>query len=268
MCYSCVDGKRLQFLKYFCLQHVGTTMNDIKREDRGEKVAKPDQAPLEVLVRGAEKTFDNAERLFFEAELLAKAGAVARALCLHQISLEECSKVNNLGAWAVSLVLGFEVNQKEVLAAFGRHAAKNKSNAFMLKGSEAETNAKARGDWEAAMAAFRQTQDEFHETSNRAKNASLYVDWVDGEFAAPSERITNEMLVEITERNAEFLGYAQNGLKMLTRLESAPDEMKVLLSGFVEQAEKLREEKPDDMMGAMEILLSGFLEEGKRKLKG
>ncbi|WP_334148241.1 AbiV family abortive infection protein [Hyphomicrobium sp.] len=242
-------------------------MNDIKREDRGEKAAKPGQAPLEVLVRGAEKTFDNAERLFFEAELLAKAGAVARALCLHQISLEECSKVNNLGAWAVSLVLGFEVNQKKVLAAFGRHAAKNKSNAYMLKGSEAETNAKARGDWEAAMAAFRQTQDEFHETSNRAKNASLYVDWVDGEFAAPSERITNEMLVEITERNAEFLGCAQNGLNMLRRLESAPDEMKVLLSGFVEQAEKLREEKPDDMMGAMEILLSGFLEEGKRKLK-
>jgi AbiV family abortive infection protein len=267
MCYSCLDGKRLQSLKYFCLQHVGTTMNDIKREDRGEKAAKPGQAPLEVLVRGAEKTFDNAERLFFEAELLAKAGAVARALCLHQISLEECSKVNNLGAWAVSLVLGFEVNQKKVLAAFGRHAAKNKSNAYMLKGSEAETNAKARGDWEAAMAAFRQTQDEFHETSNRAKNASLYVDWVDGEFAAPSERITNEMLVEITERNAEFLGCAQNGLNMLRRLESAPDEMKVLLSGFVEQAEKLREEKPDDMMGAMEILLSGFLEEGKRKLK-
>lgn len=243
-------------------------MNDIEREGRGEMAAKPDQAPLEVLVRGAEKTFDNAERLFHEAELLAKGGAVARALCLHQISLEECSKVNNLGAWAVSLVLGFEVDQKKVLAAFGRHAAKNKSNAYMLKGSEAETDAKARGDWDAAMEAFRQTQNEFHETSNRAKNASLYVDWVDGEFVAPSERITNEMLVEITERNAEFLGYAYNGLKMLRRLENAPDAMKGLLSGFVEQAEKLREEKPDDFMGAMETLLSGFLEEGKQKLKG
>jgi DNA-binding transcriptional ArsR family regulator len=82
--------------------------------------AKRDQTPLAVLVRGAEKTFDNAERIFYEAELLAKAGAVARALCLHQISLEECSKVNNLGAWAVSLVLGIEVDQKKVPAAFGR----------------------------------------------------------------------------------------------------------------------------------------------------
>ena len=34
-----------------------------------------------VLVRGAEKTFDNAEKLYVEAEILAKAGATARALC-------------------------------------------------------------------------------------------------------------------------------------------------------------------------------------------
>jgi AbiV family abortive infection protein len=226
-------------------------MPDIEREGRAEKekTSKTDQAPLDVLVRGAEKTFDNAECLFHEAEILAKRGAVARALCLHQISLEECSKVNNLGAWAVSLVLGFEVDQKKVLGAFGRHAAKNKSNAYMLEGSMAEKDAKSRGDWEAALEAFKQTQEEFHETSNRAKNASLYVDWVEGEFVTPSERITNEMLTEITERNAEFLGYAHSGLKMLKRLEKAPDEMRGLLSGFLEQAEKLRGEKPTTRWG-------------------
>jgi hypothetical protein len=69
----------------------------------------------------------------------------------------------------------------------------------------------------------------------------MYVDWVDGEFVAPSERITNEMLAEITERNAKFLGYAHNGLKMLERLVKAPDQIWDLLSGFVERAEKLRE---------------------------
>jgi AbiV family abortive infection protein len=243
-------------------------MKDIEGQGAAEKTAKSGQASLDVLVRGAEKTFDNAERLFHEAEILAKGGAVARALCLHQISLEECSKVNNLGAWAVSLILGLEVDQKKVLAAFGRHAAKNKSNAYMLEGSETEKDAKSRGDWETALEAFKQTQDEFHETSNRAKNASLYVDWVNGEFVAPSERITKEMLTEIAERNAKFLGYAYNGLKMLERLEKAPDAMRSLLSGFVEQAEKLREEKPADLIGAMETLLSSFLKKGKLKLKG
>jgi AbiV family abortive infection protein len=232
-----------------------------------EKVTKPDQASVDIFLRGAEKTFDNADRLFHEADILAKVGAMARALCLHQISLEECAKVDNLGAWAVSLVLGIEVDQKGVLAAFARHAAKNKSNAYMLEGSEAEKDARSRGDWGAALEAFKKTQDDFHEKSNEAKNASLYVDWIDGEFVAPRERITKEMLAEITERNAEFLGYASNALKMLKRLKASPQEIRDLLPGFVEQAEKLRAEKPDNLIGAMERLLSSFLDAGKLKLK-
>ncbi|AZO31959.1 MULTISPECIES: AbiV family abortive infection protein [unclassified Mesorhizobium] len=243
-------------------------MSDKERDGIVEKAAKSDRVSLNILVRGAEKTFDNAERLFVEAELLAKAGAVARALCLHQISLEECSKVDSLGAWAVSLVVGFDVDQKKVLSAFARHASKNKSNAYMLKASEAESEARLRGDWDGAMAAFKDSQEAFHERSNQAKNASLYVDWIDGEFAAPSERISKEMLAEITERNAEFLGNSHNSLKMLRRLEESPDKMRGLLSGFVEQVEKLREEKQDNPMEAMEALLSSFLEAGMRELKG
>ena len=233
-----------------------------------KKAVTHDQISLDVLARGAEKTFDNAERLFHEANLLATGGSVARALCLHQISLEECSKVNNLGTWAVSLLLGFEVDQKKVLGAFGRHAAKNKSNAYMLERSEVEKEANSRGDRDAAMVAFKQTQDEFHESSNRAKNASLYVDWIDGEFVAPSERITKEMLAEIVERNAEFLGYAYNHLALIRQIEKEPDAMRSLLSDVVQQVEKLGKEKPDHLRGAMETLLSSFLEQGNLQSKG
>ena len=38
-----------------------------------EKAAKSNQASLDILVRGAEKTFDNTERLFREAEIWRKA---------------------------------------------------------------------------------------------------------------------------------------------------------------------------------------------------
>lgn len=229
--------------------------------------ASENEASLDALLQGAEKMFANAEQLFFEAELLAKAGAVARALCLHQISLEECSKVNNLGAWGVSLVLGLEVDQKKVLAAFARHSSKNKSNAYMLEPSEDEREARARGDWDAAMEAFRKAQDEFHRESNQNKNASFYVDWVGGEFVAPNERITSEMLEEITERNAEFLGYAQNGLKTLRTLTASPEVLRDVLSNLVEESEKLRAEKPDNLAEAMEAMLSRFLEAGKAKLR-
>ena len=231
------------------------------------KTAPTAQLSLEDLVRGAEKTFDNAESLFYEAELLAKAGAVARALCLHQISLEECSKVGNLGAWAVSLILGFDVDQEKVLAAFRRHAAKNRTNAYMLEGSQAEKDAKARGDFDAARAAFRQTQEAFHETSNTAKNAALYVDWVDGAFAAPDERITTEMLEEVTKRNAEFLGYAHNSLKTLQRLQMSGDALRPRLVRLLEDMEKLRDAKPEDVLRTMNDLLARFIEEGKQALK-
>src|SRR6516225_8614947 len=118
--------------------------------EMAEALPKIDRAFLSVLVRGAEKTFDNAEKLYFEAELLAKAGSTARALCLHQISLEECSKIENMGAWATSLLSGLEVDQNKILAAFRRHSSKNKSNAYMLEGSQTENDAKVRGDWETA----------------------------------------------------------------------------------------------------------------------
>ena len=232
-----------------------------------EALPKIDRAFLSVLVRGADKTFDNAEKLYFEAELLAKAGATARALCLHQISLEECSKIENMGAWASSLLSGLEVDQNKVLAAFRRHASKNKSNAYMTDGSQAEKDAKARGDWETAREEFKKFQMEFHEVSNDAKNASLYVDWRDGEFVSPSERITPEMLAQINERNETFLGYAQNNLKMLKRLDKSPEDLQDLIVEFIAEAEKMRAEKPDDRMAAINELVQRFLDAGLKRIK-
>jgi AbiV family abortive infection protein len=232
-----------------------------------EALPKIDRAILNVLVRGAEKTFDNAEKLYFEAEVLAKAGATARALCLHQISLEECSKIENMGAWATTLLSGLEVDQNKVLASFRRHSSKNKSNAYMLEGSQAEKDAKARGDWESAREEFKKLQTEFHEASNDAKNASLYVDWKDGDFVSPSEQITPEMFAQIIERNQTFLGYAFNSLKMLRRLDKSPDDLQDLIVEFIAAAEEIRAEKPNDLMAAGNELLQKFLDAGLKKLK-
>ncbi|SRR6266567_760917 len=225
-----------------------------------------DRAFLTVLVRGAEKTFDNAENLYHEAKILAAARATSRALFLHQISLEECSKIDNMGAWAVSLLTGHEVDQKKVLTAFARHSSKNRSNAYMIGASHAEKDARARGDWKASLEEFRKFQTEFHEKSNSAKNGSLYVDWKDTEFVAPRERITIEMLAEIASRNETFLGYAHNSLKMLKRLDKAPGEMQGMVVEFVELAEKMRDEKPEDATAAINELVGKFLgiDVGKR----
>jgi AbiV family abortive infection protein len=225
------------------------------------ELPKIDRAFLSVLVRGAEKTFDNAEKLYFEAELLAKVGATARALCLHQISLEECSKVETMGVWATSLLSGLEADQNKTLAALRRHSSKNKSNAYMLEGSPEEKDAMARGDWETAREEFRKLQLEFHEASNIQKNASLYVDWKDGEFISPTEQITPEMLSQIIDRNQTFLGYAQNSLKMLKRLGESPEGLQNLVVEFIEAVKKMPADKPD-LMAATNELVQRFIDAG------
>ncbi|BAR58916.1 hypothetical protein ACVIWV_006046 [Bradyrhizobium diazoefficiens] len=95
---------------------------------------------------------------------------------------------------------------------------------------------------------------------------SLYVDWKDGEFVSPSERITDEMLAQIIERNQAFLGYAQNGLSMLKRLDKSPEDLQGLVVDFIDSAKKLRGEMPDDPVTAGNQLVRQFMDAGLKKL--
>jgi len=63
---------------------------------------------LAELSRGGNLAIGNAEELYAEAVLLKKNGHLSRALALHQISIEDCAKVDIVGAWATNLVCGGE----------------------------------------------------------------------------------------------------------------------------------------------------------------
>jgi AbiV family abortive infection protein len=56
-----------------------------------------DEKLFKLLAAGAQKVFENATGLYKEALILTKVGALSRALFLHQISMEECAKVEILG---------------------------------------------------------------------------------------------------------------------------------------------------------------------------
>src|SRR5437763_13612173 len=101
-----------------------------------------DEKLLAELTSGAEKVFANAEALYKEARILRDCGAVSRALFLHQISLEECAKLEMLGAWATSILMGYKVDGAKVKKAMASHAHKNRTNAYFLKGNEKEEAAK------------------------------------------------------------------------------------------------------------------------------
>jgi AbiV family abortive infection protein len=219
-----------------------------------------DPALLSKLARGAQLTFDNADALYREAKILGAAGAVGRALFLHQISLEECAKLELIGVWATGLLAGHSVDEKKVLSSFASHARKNRTNAYMLEGSVNEERAKARGDWKAALEEFRKLQAEFHAKSNNAKNASLYVDFDNGKFVAPVERITETMLAETAARNETFLGLMYPKLQMLLEWEKAPEQTQEHLVAFVNLMEAKKSEKPDDVIAAFRRLIDDFVE--------
>jgi AbiV family abortive infection protein len=214
-----------------------------------------DKALLAELTCGAEKVFENAEALYREASILRDNGALNRALFLYQISLEECAKLEMLGGWATSLLMGHEVDSTKVKNAMASHAHKNRTNAYSLKGNAKEEAAKQSGDFEGAIKAFKEMQKEFHLRANKAKNGSLYVDFADGKFVAPSERITPEMINEIAALNEEFLTLSFPKLKMLRRWAINPEPIKEELAGFEERINELGDEYLDDPVKAIEILL-------------
>ena len=76
---------------------------------------------------------------------------------------------------AASLLLGLPIEEKKWLSSLASHAHKNRLDAYALEGTAEEQAAKLRGDWTAVSVAFKKFQAEFHQESNWAKNASLYV---------------------------------------------------------------------------------------------
>jgi len=217
---------------------------------------------LRELADGASKVFQNAADLYHEASALHAIGALSRALFLHQISLEECAKIEMLGAWAASVLTGMETDVQKLTVAFASHRAKNYTNAYLLPVTNAESNARREKRWHDAMEAFRQQQAEFHLESNSAKNASLYVDVQNGNFTAPKDRIAEPMVRKIAEANEEFLAGAQAKVEMMTRWLNHPDKARDLMKWFEARLRELMSQL-NDPADAISVIMDEMLTRAK-----
>ncbi|MBI3937630.1 MAG: AbiV family abortive infection protein [Betaproteobacteria bacterium] len=220
-------------------------------------------AELSELSRGVSKAFDNAQDLFQEAVLLRSHGALSRSLFLHQISMEECGKIEILGATAVSLIVGYETDLKRITGVVTKHKAKNYANAYLLPLTEEEEAATEDGDWVRALRAFKQHQANFHLYSNAAKNSSLYVDFTDHGFTAPKETITKEMVEALADLNREFLALAEPMVRMLARWLTDTDEVRKMVEWFLERAEQLKSQPEMDPRQAMSVLMTEMMSRAK-----
>ncbi len=211
-------------------------------------MAKSDADPnimLDILAGGATKVLENASDLFAEAATLHGAGALSRSLFLHQISLEECAKIEMLGAWAVSVLLGVDVNEHKVASAFASHKAKNYTNAYMLPAGVEEASARREKRLADSLTAFKQQQSDFHRESNTAKNAALYVDMHRRMFGAPKERITEEMVAGIAQLNERFLGSAELKVRMMHGWRRNPTVVQAMLEPFQTRLTELMDQLED-----------------------
>ena len=204
------------------------------------------RALLTELQRGIDLTLSNAQELCAEAELLRKNGALCRAYLLHQISLEECGKSEILGATAMSVFLGLgEFDEKKLAQSMRNHKAKNYANAYFATQSPEEAEAREQGDLHASVEAFRKFQKKFHDESNDAKNASLYVDFTDSRFVSPSDAITTEMVDGISVVNAYFLKITEPYGRMMQRVASDEGNLENTLLWVTDRMNGLKEAAPE-----------------------
>src|SRR5215831_14962151 len=213
-----------------------------------------DDKDLSVLVRGAEATCANAEELFREAVMLKAAGRLSRACFLHQISMEECGKVEILGWRICGALAGLKQDTQKLLQELVRHKAKNLANAYLLEPTEEEKNMRERKDWEGYKSASARAARDFHEKSNWAKNAALYVDIDirDGNVTTPRDSITAEMVAKIAKLNESYLRDTQRNVRMLLEWEQGtrPDS-----GQLIERIKHLTKEMPDDPQKVWEVIM-------------
>lgn len=206
--------------------------NDVFKGSKVEMALTQEQEAFAVgLIDGAQKVFENADRLFYEAGVLADVEAFPRGYLLHQISLEECGKIEILCAAILSHLIGEKVDLKSLSRVFRRHESKNKMNAYFLPFSEEEKVAEKNNDAAAAISAFKVVQEEFHKESNDLKNSSLYVDF-EGGFTSPLDVISQEDYEKIRAQNATFMGLTNVKVQMLSRWRGD-------LSGAVKEAQEI-----------------------------
>lgn len=221
---------------------------------------------LEEIVRGAKLIFENAETLYNEAQLLGTNGAFARALTLHQISIEECSKVDMLCVAAISLLMGHSIDLNELATKFRQHKIKNYNNAYMSVTTTAEQEARKRGDVARAIQIFKTQQADVHRCLNTNKNASLYVDYSNGKFISPSEQITEEMATQIQRLNAFFIKHGSNSLRLLSKVANDPDAFALQATDFTDRLAQLKV-SGSDLEEKFQEIVAAWLQEQSGKVR-
>lgn len=222
---------------------------------------------LAEFVRGGELIFDNAERLYQEACILTEHAAFARAWALHQLSNEECGKLDIICSAAWMLVIGKPVDFKELEKTLSKHENKNHANAYFSVVTEEERAAQERGDVAASRAVFEKQKEHLHRMFNNGKNAALYVDFRGGKFSAPKDAVSAVDVEQMAAVNRYFLATVHPYVRLFRRIAIAPETFVELGTMYAEKFMELRAQSPQDLRGALDGALQHLFEHGMDKFQ-
>lgn len=177
---------------------------------------------------GCRFIFDNASSLYGEAQVLGGAGYFQRCTFLHLISIEECAKIDSLGAAAKGLLIGIDIDLGKLHKKLARHEVKNHINAWNFPFTAEEEAAHSAGNREEARVAANKLRSEYHSFVNSVKNNSLYVDFNGFDYRRPLESVDESDAIWSRDINAEFLRRSELFLRLLDRMVEVPDGYKRL----------------------------------------
>lgn len=139
------------------------------------------------VIEGALKTVRNAQQLCDESELLHQHKMFARSYALSHLAREEVGKSAMLYKVAIERLLGRQIDWKKVDRRFRDHKEKiinDRAFTYLLYGSMEFEGKKL-----DPKVLFNSGGIEY---TNARKNASLYVDWTEGEFKSPEESVSEQ----------------------------------------------------------------------------
>ena len=194
------------------------------------------------LEKGYRLTFDNAEQLIIDADILKKSGRHQRAYTLYQLAIEEIGKCRILWKAIIEYYHGKEITLKYLKKnGFINHQGKTKES-LTSEFSAIWFYEQSSGNKLDEMK--NQIGDDYKNVSviDLKKNRSLYVDVESDNFISPVDSITKEMVDEIElkakirfnseepiMKSLEEMKKTAQGIK---ELENNPEKLKSLLSKY------------------------------------
>jgi AbiV family abortive infection protein len=169
------------------------------------------------LVAGLELTIENAKSLFNEAEILKAHGAIHRAVFLHQISMEECAKVEMISSVLLEYIVNAKIDLETLKRRVSSHENKNRANAYYFSDKDEDV---------LDHAAFKRFQKKFHTISNNTKNNSLYVNIENQSFSLPEKRNMEQYLEALVQKNKDILRIATTHMELSKKAQREPEKTK------------------------------------------